>query len=358
MKSTAVWNRVVACCNKEKERAVALLCGAHARLGRRSPLRAIPLYALQHITDWMSDKVDDRFFTREGACSKQEIDDDPYWVSWLPSKKAARMVCAFGNFNRNVNEAGSAYHSLMCAYVLLLSYGAWVPLDKFTLAVERGNVMNLECYAFYRSGAYAHLPEERLAAIRLVETLFGVVPMDQENKFKNCFCGDGVVEMSDGTTKLAQNIKCGDVVCTARGNNRVVKIEKRQVNDVRPMVRLNGLYFTTGHPVFLGGSWVHPFEVAPVEKVYVSHLFNFELEGGPFSTDHEVKLNGLLTCTLGKDCGERIASGWPAADAIAGRGYWKLSGTSAWATKVVGHNPTRQHNRLVNYTCSQRFFDK
>ncbi|KAH3722922.1 hypothetical protein Pelo_18371 [Pelomyxa schiedti] len=89
------------------------------------------------------------------------------------------------------------------------------------------------------------------------------------------------------------------------------------------MCNVAGVWLTPGHPVFMDGTWKHPFEITRVRTVFVDELFNFELSGGPMSPDHSVFINGLLVCTLGKDCGKRIVGGWPKADQLAGTGYWR-----------------------------------
>ena len=66
----------------------------------------------------------------------------------------------------------------------------------------------------------------------------------------------------------------------------------------------------------------------------MEYLYNLELEGGPLVNDHSVIINGLIVCTLGKDCGFRIATGWPKADALFGTGYW-FRGDSAWLNRIL-----------------------
>lgn len=53
------------------------------------------------------------------------------------------------------------------------------------------------------------------------------------------------------------------------------------------------------------------------------------MAGGPFVFDHSIIINGLIVCTLGKDCGTRVAKGWPKADSLYGTGYW-YRGDSEW----------------------------
>ncbi|KAH3744338.1 hypothetical protein Pelo_14272 [Pelomyxa schiedti] len=137
-----------------------------------------------------------------------------------------------------------------------------------------------------------------------------------------CFTGDGEVSFQNGKGKVA-TIRAGDKVLTEDGTYRTIKrVHKEEAFTKCNVVVLQGVVLTPGHPVLSNGEWMHPFEIAPVTRKYVTHWYNFELEGGPKVTNHSVVINGLVVCTLGKDCGTRITTGWPKQDKLFGRGYW------------------------------------
>lgn len=141
-----------------------------------------------------------------------------------------------------------------------------------------------------------------------------------------CFTGEGMLLLADGSLIAVRDARVGDAVITESGGARAIaRIDFNLVRDVRSMVRIQGVWLTPGHPVLAKGEWVHPFEVGRVERVWVEALFNFELEGGPAAEDHSCVINGLVVCTLGKDCGARITAGWPREDVLFGRGYWGSS---------------------------------
>lgn len=268
---------------------------------------------------------------REPRQTNFEKSFDMSYNKWPPLNQYA--VCAFGNFDTEQSQSFMALTSLTFAYSLVYERGPWISLEEFVSAVEAGNVGNLQCFAFLQSGAYAHTPQERFMAIRLHETLFGVLSDSEESKFNKCFTGDGSVLMADGSHKLAGEIRVGDHVKTESGVKRVSHVERKAINAEIPMCRVSGVCLTPGHPVFIEGMWKHPFEIAPVAREFVSDLFNFELSGGPLSSDHSVWINGLLVCTLGKDCGTRIVGGWARADDMAGTGYWR-NGHSHWSRSL------------------------
>ncbi|KAH3759377.1 Hint-domain [Pelomyxa schiedti] len=169
--------------------------------------------------------------------------------------------------------------------------------------------------------------DERERARQAIVAKFGELDTNIVTRLRRprnpCFLGDGTVKMAHGITKLVSDIRPGDEVCTESGTRKIKTVIQRQVNEHRPMVFINSLGLTPGHPVLYNGNWAHPFEIGEVVSVYVSTLYNFELEGGSQITDHSAVINGLVVCTLGKDCGARIREGWPTMDSEYGTGYWR-----------------------------------
>ncbi|KAH3759430.1 hypothetical protein Pelo_8755 [Pelomyxa schiedti] len=180
----------------------------------------------------------------------------------------------------------------------------------------------------YDRGPYLNSDEERDRAKAEIIRRWGepdasLITQVEEPGQPSCFLGDGIVQMADGSTKKVADITVGDEITTETGSSRrITRISYDPVMAETKVIFLNGLGLTTGHPVFASGEWTHPFEIKPVETHYVEGWYNFELEGGPNVTDHSVIINGLVLATLGKDCGDRMTSGWPKHDILFGRGYW------------------------------------
>ncbi|KAH3745547.1 hypothetical protein Pelo_13047 [Pelomyxa schiedti] len=147
-----------------------------------------------------------------------------------------------------------------------------------------------------------------------------------------CFLGNAFILMGDLSTRLVHSVRPGDLVMTeAYKPHRIQEIHKKKVDKHFRMVFLNGVGLTTGHPVFVNGQWVRSCDIAPPILLREHQLnlesnedliYNFVLEGGPLVSDHSVILNGLLVCTLGKDCGDTFRIRHPQADSKYGTGFW------------------------------------
>lgn len=134
-----------------------------------------------------------------------------------------------------------------------------------------------------------------------------------------CFSGDGLVELASGAKLRVAEIQPGTIVRTQYSTQAVRRVFKEELHGPRPLVLINGFYLTRRHPVFWEGAWRMPTEVGTlVPDAIVPAIYNFELAGGEATTDHEVWINGLVVCTLGK-------AGLPTTkeqDEIYGSGYW------------------------------------
>ncbi|KAH3757165.1 hypothetical protein Pelo_11079 [Pelomyxa schiedti] len=341
---TVAWKLISRSCQVSGQRLLSFICGAHPRAGNKSPISLLSSHLLSHILHIMlhfnwRDECDD--LEREPAQTDFEKQLQSRLQLWVDSPDTVYMG-AFGNFNPHDRQADMRFYALIAAYSLVWYSGPWISTAQFIAAVEDGNEANLQCYAFFRCGAYAHTPQERFMAIRLHSTLFGEISESEEQSFRKCFTGEGTVSMADGSNKLVANVRVGDYVKTESGTRKVYYVEKKSVNDTIPMCEVSGVWLTPGHPVFVGGIWTHPFEVSPVVERFVTDLFNFELAGGPLASDHSLWINNLLVCTLGKDCGERIVKGWPKADNLAGTGYWRY-GNSKWVQHQVRRMADNRH---------------
>eukprot|EP01106_Pelomyxa_sp_JSP_P005910 TRINITY_DN1943_c0_g1_i2.p1 TRINITY_DN1943_c0_g1~~TRINITY_DN1943_c0_g1_i2.p1 ORF type:complete len:775 (-),score=138.04 TRINITY_DN1943_c0_g1_i2:65-2389(-) len=202
--------------------------------------------------------------------------------------------------------------------------------------------------------------ESAKSALNEITRRWGQVDQNLLTKRQACFTGEGKVLLSNGHTRTVSDLNVGDIVQTEsrRVGRSIVKIEKSAVFSEIYMINVKGVWLTPGHPVLLAtgflkqatatssplrekatcssdnpltdtSGWVHPFEIFQTEKHFVEWLYNLELEGGPAVNDHSVIINGLVVCTLGKDCGKRIRDGWPKSDRLYGSGYW-LNASSAW----------------------------
>lgn len=138
-----------------------------------------------------------------------------------------------------------------------------------------------------------------------------------------CFLGDGLVLMGDLSYKQVKEIRRGDIVLSELHRRRqVVDVRRRWVGKDYNLVFLNGLGLTTGHPVWVGHKWVRPVDIAAATLTTVGWMYDFVLDGGQHVSDHSVIINGLVVCTLGKNCGEQLCTQYPEADSRYGNGFW------------------------------------
>ncbi|KAH3758106.1 hypothetical protein Pelo_10047 [Pelomyxa schiedti] len=338
MKTSSLWKRILLCSQDAQRAMVSFICGSHPRAGKHSPLQVLSSDILQAIAN-TSVKYDCTLsdgLQREPPPTDVDISLDCYRSSWTKRDDIDSRMTAFGNYSPEEHIAETAIDAVGKAYKLLFDSGVWVRLDDFIEAVEAGNIGVLKCIALFQSAECANAPPIRFMAQRLCETLIGSSIAKEVLHFRKCFTGDGKVTMANGTKKCVKDIVVGDIVATEATPKSVVKIEVLKVNAVTSMCWIGDTWLTPGHPISVNGNWIHPFEAVSVQERFVSELFNFELEGGPLSPNHSVWINGVLVCTLGKDCGPRITTGWPRANEIAGTGYWRNS-SSHWAKSVLSH---------------------
>ncbi|KAH3758985.1 hypothetical protein Pelo_9202 [Pelomyxa schiedti] len=141
-----------------------------------------------------------------------------------------------------------------------------------------------------------------------------------------CFLGDAKILRADLSTCRVDEIKVGDSVMSELYSPRIIKeVHTKKIEKPFKMVFLNGVGLTTGHPVFINSKWQRSSDIAePISVPQASFtIFNFVLDGGPQVQDHSVILNGVVVCTLGKDCGEQMRKEYPLADQRYGTGFWE-----------------------------------
>ncbi|KAH3745091.1 hypothetical protein Pelo_13499 [Pelomyxa schiedti] len=141
-----------------------------------------------------------------------------------------------------------------------------------------------------------------------------------------CFLGDAYILMSDYSRKKVEDLCDGDLVLSEQMRpRRIALLSIRTLDCMQSMAYVCGVGLTPGHPICLQGEWVHPFTVATPVSTFVHKLYNIVLDGGQQVNDHSVILNGLIVCTLGKDCGPKVREKFPWADELYGTGFWQFS---------------------------------
>ncbi|KAH3756050.1 hypothetical protein Pelo_12169 [Pelomyxa schiedti] len=253
-------------------------------------------------------------------------------------EEVAICFCAKAGVNINAKPSGfrlitTTFHALE---LLLLSDPKVIERDNKLKRDLHNRAFGLCGYGMF----VCKVPQEREAARQEILRRWLQVDATMKTEVEapgvpSCFTGDGDVLMADNSLKKVEHIEVGDLVLTELGTPRAIaRVEVLETQCEKSMVILSGLALTPGHPVLVRNEWVHPFEIGTLQKMYIDRLYNFELEGGPEVTDHSFVINGLTLAALGKDCGTKMTTGWPKADAMWGRGYWQTP-ASAWAKRKL-----------------------
>jgi len=124
------------------------------------------------------------------------------------------------------------------------------------------------------------------------------------NSSNPCFHGHALVTLSDGHTKLCQDITQGDVIKTPNGMAQVKCVVKTLCFQGRSwLVKLEGgLLVTPYHPIRFSSSsdWQFPCDVAPVHEMDCEAVYSYVLESISSSTVEPVMIiNGVQCVTLG-----------------------------------------------------------
>eukprot|EP01052_Picozoa_sp_SAG31_P011276 SAG31_NODE_635_length_13360_cov_4.229847_12_plen_185_part_00 len=103
-----------------------------------------------------------------------------------------------------------------------------------------------------------------------------------------CWGGDTWVFLDGGVPCRVRDVMIGDSVLTATGEYRAV-VSKWVTDYTDPkrnteLVRLNGVWMTSHHPVLVGDDWYFPADLAeshpaPPLAAVLGPMFNFELAG-------------------------------------------------------------------------------
>lgn len=111
-----------------------------------------------------------------------------------------------------------------------------------------------------------------------------------------CFDGDGVVALSDGTTKLVKELVKGDKIKNSDGNvSTIVCVLKTLVKTGKTqMATFNNVKITPWHPVRINGKWQYPAKIQLCTETKCEWLYDLVLDN-----HHVVTINGLDTIGLG-----------------------------------------------------------
>ena len=133
-----------------------------------------------------------------------------------------------------------------------------------------------------------------------------------ESYYSECFAGDGLVQMADGSQQRVDTIAVGDRVATPSGPASVLLISMSKAIDRQWYgCKVNGLVMCKDHPIqFSCGTWKLPSDLVPIEKFNLDILYDFELDSG-----HIVFVNEMRLCTFGhpftiNDQDQHMGWGW------------------------------------------------
>jgi hypothetical protein len=120
------------------------------------------------------------------------------------------------------------------------------------------------------------------------------------NTFNNstgpCICGDGLVDMADGSKKLVKDIVKGDRVQSDKGAATVECVLKTNAKRGKLMSTFNGMKVTAWHPIRFDrdDKWQFPTEVEESEMTKIDYVYDFVLD-----KHHIVNVNGIDVICLG-----------------------------------------------------------
>lgn len=145
-----------------------------------------------------------------------------------------------------------------------------------------------------------------------VEDIFSNVPVPQPSRsstpfqgnFKQsfyqstgpCFEGNGIVKLTNGTTKLVKELKKGDVIINSEGNSAtIVCVVKTKTNTgYSDLVTIGNFRVTPWHPVKVDGQWKFPNTINKPNRSCCDYVYNFVLDH-----HHVITIDGIDAVTLG-----------------------------------------------------------
>jgi|688.fasta_scaffold169456_2 uncharacterized protein YegL len=110
-----------------------------------------------------------------------------------------------------------------------------------------------------------------------------------------CFDGNGIVYMSNNTTKLVKELKKGDEILTMNNKTaKIICIIKQNINSKIDVCYVNGIYITPYHPIFIYNKWNFPITHFKSENKYIDSIYNLVLD-----SNHSILINFIPVITLG-----------------------------------------------------------
>ena len=122
-----------------------------------------------------------------------------------------------------------------------------------------------------------------------------------------CFKSGTPIEMFNGTFKNIEDIKKGDIIKSYKEGKYTSGIVTRHlthpVNDVIPVVSLDGIIGSTDHPIFINNEWYELSE-SPLEKtisnMFIDNWYNLEIDGYTIhNSEHNYIIKGYIMSGLG-----------------------------------------------------------
>lgn len=123
------------------------------------------------------------------------------------------------------------------------------------------------------------------------------------NQSGGCYDGDGMVKMFNNTYKQVKDIVKGDELLSTNNNKAIVecvvitKIEKGSIM----MCKINDVYITCFHPIFINNKWMFPKDYTKIENVVMECVYNLVLSNGNI-----LYINNLQVVALGHNIDEDV----------------------------------------------------
>jgi Mg-chelatase subunit ChlD len=137
-----------------------------------------------------------------------------------------------------------------------------------------------------------------------IRTVAGFANTNDPAQFGGCWAPNSMVLMADGSRKAIELVEPDDMVWTTTGSKKVdYTFAFGTYLPAQNMCRVGGLLATWYHPVYVGGKWQFPRDLAPIETLAVPIVHNMMLSAGGGSV---VDIDGTLTICLGHELQEDV----------------------------------------------------
>ena len=124
------------------------------------------------------------------------------------------------------------------------------------------------------------------------------------NQSAGCYDGNGIVKMYDNSKKKVQDLVKGDEILTRNNGKAYVKclIRTNITKDKIPMCKINDLYITPYHPIYINNNWMFPKDYVTTEDVIMESVYNVVLTNGD-----SLYVNNTLVVSLGHNITDDVA---------------------------------------------------